>query len=204
MTDECGPWQPLTVDQVAQVFAGAPFRWWLTGGVALELFARRTWRQHEDIDVGICRDDAPLVYDWLRDFELFVAAGGQLRRWSGEPLSAEHNENNLWVKRAADGPFVLDMAIGAGDATEWVYRRDPRIRRPWPDTLLCTTDRVPYLAPEVQLLFKSQGLRTKDTRDAEVVIPLLNSSRHAWLRSHLQSDHPWHVLMDDRSAAQAP
>jgi GNAT superfamily N-acetyltransferase len=204
MTDEFGPWEPWTVEQVATLFAGAPFRWWLTGGIALELFACRSWRQHEDLDVGICRGDAPRIHDWLRDFELFVAACGRLRTWSGEPLSDQQSENNVWVKRTASGPFVFDIAIGAGDAGEWVYRRDPRIRRPWEETLLRTADGVPYLAPEIQLLFKSKGLRAKDTRDADVVIPLLESDRRAWLRSHLPAEHPWQALIDGRKAAHAP
>jgi hypothetical protein len=203
MTDEFGPWEPLTVEQIVRLFVGAPFRWWLSGGIALELFTHRSWRQHDDIDIGICRKDAPLVHDWLRDFELFVAANGRLRRWSGEPLSAEHNENNVWVKRAGDGPFAVDIAVGDGDATKWVYRRDPGVRRSWADTLLLTADGVPYLAPEVQLLFKSKGLRAKDTGDAELVIALLDTSRRAWLRSQLQPDHPWRALVDGRKVTQA-
>jgi hypothetical protein len=199
MADEFGPWEPLTVEQIAQLFAGAPFRWWLTGGVALELFACRSWRQHEDIDVGICRDDAPLLHDWLCDFELFVAAGGRLRRWNGEPLSAHHNEDNVWMRQTAGGPFAIDIAIGAGEAAEWVYRRNPRIRCPWEDAVLRTTDGVPYLAPEVQLLFKSKGLRAKDTCDAEVIIPLLDRNRRTWLGSHLQPNHPWHALIGSKT-----
>lgn len=204
MTDEFGPWEPLTVEQIARLFVGAPFRWWVTGGIALELFAHRSWRHHDDIDIGICREDAPLVYEWLRDFELFVAAGGRLRRWGGEPLTAERNEDNVWVKRAGGGPFAFDISVGEGDAATWVYRRDPDVRRAWADTVLLTADGVPYLASEVQLLFKSKGVRAKDTRDAEAVIPLLDSSRRAWLRSHLQPDHPWLALLDGRKGTHAP
>lgn len=196
MTDELGPWHPLTVVEVVQLFADAPFRWWLTGGMALELFACRSWRHHDDIDVGICRDDAGAVHSWLHDFELFIAAGGRLRKWRGEPLSDEQNENNVWVKRVADASFVMDIAIGAGGAAEWVYRRDPRVRRPWAHTLLQAPDGAPYLAPDIQLLFKSKGLRAKDTSDAKSVIPLLNSSRRAWLARHLQPNHPWQALID--------
>lgn len=34
MMDEFGPWEPWSVEQIAQLFVGAPFRWWLTGGIA--------------------------------------------------------------------------------------------------------------------------------------------------------------------------
>src|SRR5919199_2616952 len=99
MTDEFGPWEPNSIEELTDLFAGAPFRWWFTGGVALELFAGRSWRQHDDIDVGICRVDAPALYAGLSNLALYVAAGGRLRRWSGEALSAQQHENNVWVKQ---------------------------------------------------------------------------------------------------------
>ncbi len=57
--------------------------------------------------------------------------------------------------------------------------------------MLHSADAVPYLAPEIQLLFKSKGLRAKDDLDAETVIPLLAPERRRWLRDHLPADHPW-------------
>jgi hypothetical protein len=56
-------------------------------------------------------------------------------------------------------------------------------------------DGVPYLAPEIQLLFKSKGLRPKDYEDARRVIPLLNEEQRAWLRAHLPSGHEWTELL---------
>ncbi|MET0421586.1 MAG: hypothetical protein ABW073_07755 [Acidimicrobiia bacterium] len=35
---------PLTLDEVVSVFAPASFRWWITGGQALDLHLGRTWR----------------------------------------------------------------------------------------------------------------------------------------------------------------
>ena len=48
----------------------------------------------------------------------------------------------------------------------------------------------PYLAPELQLLFKSKDNRTKDDRDATEVIPALNDEQRRRLRALLPGDHP--------------
>ncbi len=192
MTDrDYGPWTPATTPELVDVFAGARFRWWITGGVALELHTGRSWRAHADADVGICRVDAPALHDLLSDMHPYVAADGRLRPWDGGPLSGAHSENNLWVKREEGGAWWLDVAVGDGDEREWRYRRDPGVRRDWDDAVLHSADAVPYLAPEIQLLFKSKGLRAKDDLDAETVIPLLAPERRRWLRDHLPADHPW-------------
>jgi hypothetical protein len=54
---------------------------------------------------------------------------------------------------------------------------------------------VPYLAPELQLLFKSMHLRSKDHGDARRVIPILENERRIWLSDHLDPDHPWQTTI---------
>lgn len=193
-----GPWTPLAVSDVVSLFDGAPFRWWVTGGVALELFAGRRWRNHDDLDVGVSRCDGSAVFAWLRAFDIHVAANGSLRPWGGEALHETGFENNLWVRRSEAEPWVLDVTIGAGDVDRWIYRRDPAISRRWSEAVLTTADGVPFLAPELQLLFKSKSRRPKDDLDAETVIADLDGTRRGWLREHLDATHGWqHLLRSD-------
>src|SRR5947209_7130682 len=166
-----GRWQPLTVPQIAALFADAPFRWWISGGMALELHTGRSWRTHEDADVGIRRVDAVLLSAVLDGWDVHVASQGVLRPWGGAPLDAARNENNLWCRSAPSEPWALDVTISDGDDDEWVFRRDPAVRRPWNEAVLLAGDGVPFLAPELQLLFKSKDLRAKDDVDAREVIP---------------------------------
>ena len=194
---DLGPWRPAPLDEVVERFARAPFRWWIAGGHALELHTGRSWRPHADTDVGICRADARQLPVVLAGWEIAVAAAGELRPWSGEALSLERHENNLWARSEADGPWELDVTIGEGDAEEWRDRRDPRLRLPWEEVVLRTRDGVPYLAPEIQLLFKAKGLRLKDDADARQVLPALCADRRAWLRAWLGDGHPWQVLLRD-------
>lgn len=193
---ELGPWEPLPLPAVSELMAPYPRRWWISGGHALELALRRSWREHEDTDVSVLRQDAPLLLDALSGWEIHVAAAGVLRLWHGEPLRVDADENNLWCRRAPDGPWEIDVTISHGDDDDWAYRRDPGFRLPWRCAVLTRDDStLPFLAPELQMLFKSKGLRPKDHLDAEVVIPELTPEATATLRSRLPEDHPWLRLL---------
>jgi hypothetical protein len=192
---ELGPWSPLTIGSVVETFAPASFRWWVSGGHALELHEQRSWREHDDTDVGVVRSDLPAVYELLSHWDVHVAAAGQLTRWRGEPLAADRHQNNLWCRTTATGPWVLDVTIGAGSDERWVYRRDHSVQVPWDVAVLRTADGIPYLAPELQLLYKSNRVRPKDDIDAAEVIPGLDASRREFLARALARDHPWRRLL---------
>jgi hypothetical protein len=91
---------------------------------------------------------------------------------------------------------VLDIVVGEGDDDEWIYRRDPSVRRPWRDAVLRTGEGLSYLAPELQLLFKSGNPRPKDDEDLAEVLPHLDPSRRAALAELLPADHPWLAVVN--------
>jgi hypothetical protein len=186
-----GEWFPLTIRETAALFVGAPFRWWISGGQALELFTGRSWRRHDDTDVGICRQDAPALPDILGGWDLHLASSGRLTPWSGEPLWAELNQNNVWCRPSPSSPWRIDVTIGEGNEHEWIYRRDPSLRLPWREAVLQSEEGIPYLAPELQLLFKSKKVRPKDEEDAREVIGSLTASRRSRLTHWLPEGHPW-------------
>lgn len=134
----------------------------------------------------------------LDGWQIAVAADGELRLWEGAPHVADRHENNLWCRREPHGPWELDVIVGGGDGDEWIYRRDPGIRLPWELAVLRTPAGVPYLAPEVQLLFKAKGRRPKDHVDAREVIPSLGTARLDRLAAWLDPDHPWQELLTAR------
>lgn len=188
----------MPLAELVERFTGAPCRWWITGGVALELHLGRSWRAHDDSDVGLVRVDLPLIRDLLVGWDLHLAAGGRLRPWDGAPVGPATDDdgaNNLWCRPHPSAPWALDVTIGDGGDGSWIFRRDPNLRRPWAKAVLETTDGVPYLAPELQLLFKSKNARPKDDVDAAEVIPELEASRRSVLAALLPVDHPWQQLM---------
>lgn len=192
---EFGPWDPLNLETAIATFETAPFRWWVAGGHALDLHLQRSWREHEDTDIGILRNDLPVVFAHLDQWDVHVAAAGRLRPWNGETLHRERHENNLWCRATTTGPWFLDVMIGEGDDNRWMFRRDPSVQLPWERAVLHATDGVPYLAPELQLLYKSSGLRPKDDIDAAEVIPMLSAHQREYLARHLDHPHPWRSLV---------
>lgn len=192
--DDLGSWAALSVTAAREVFRTARFRWFFSGGHALELALGDSWRPHGDLDVGVCRGDLDAVYCHLQDWELFVAAAGSLSPWDGRPLSLERHENNVWARRNANAPWAFDLTVGGGDTDVWWSRRDPEIRLPWTEAVQ-QADGIPYLAPHVQLLMKAKSPRPKDDLDAEMVVPALASSQRQWLAEHLPGEHPWLGLM---------
>ncbi len=187
-------WEPLSVGEAVDLFLNAPFRWWISGGHALELHTNQAWRAHTDLDIGITRTQAPSVHGWLSGWDLLISSAGRLSGWAGRPLSAERHENNVWARRTPGEAWAFDLTIGSGDDERWVYRRDPSWSLPWGEAVLLSPKGVPYLAPELLLLFKSKNPGPKDDHDAEQVIPMLGANAQQRLRTHLEAGHNWQRL----------
>jgi hypothetical protein len=84
------------------------------------------------------------------------------------------------------------------DGDVWICRRDQRIRRPYVEIIQRTLDGIPYLAPEIVLLFKAKNPRDKDEADFRGVLPLLDRGRRLWLDDALaviSPTHPWRVAV---------
>ncbi len=58
-------------------------------------------------------------------------------------------------------------------------------------------DGIPYLQPEIQLLYKAPGLRAEDQADFAATLPHLDQRRRQWLREAMlrttAKQHPWVV-----------
>ena len=90
--------------------------------------------------------------------------------------------------------------LNEADGDDWVYRRDFRIRRAL-GALVWRRDGIPYLAPEVQLLFKAKASRARDEADFEATLPLLNDGQRQWLGDALalaEPTSPWNAPLTER------
>ena len=87
-----GRWEPIDLPDAVALFRGAPFRWWVSGGMALEPYTGRTWREHDDIDIGVVRGDLPGLAAVLDGWDLWVAAAGAPEPWAGQALRVESHQ----------------------------------------------------------------------------------------------------------------
>jgi hypothetical protein len=83
----------------------------------------------------------------------------------------------------------VEITIAAGGFPEI------RVTRPFGELIRRTPGGVPYLAPEIALLFKAKHARPKDVHDFTGVLPLLDPAARAWLSSALERVHPGHAWL---------
>ena len=189
-----GPWEPYEVAEMAAALREVAVLWWVAGGCALEAFVGRRWREHEDVDFGCFREDAPALRRAIGGWDVHVAdPPGTLRRWAvGEPLPP--HAHGAWVRERAGTPWRFQCLLDEREGDSWVYRRDARIRRPVA-SLTWERDGVRHLAPEIQLLYKSKDRRPKDETDFREALPRLDGARRLWLADALRRTDPAHAWL---------
>jgi hypothetical protein len=189
--DQLGRWSPLSLGELAVLFRHADFPWWVGGGWALDLFVGRHTRTHDDLDVNVLRRDQHAARRLLDGWDLHVAAGGRLRPFRPEDW-LQPNDNDIWCRPAPTAPWALQLMLTDTDGQRWVFRRNPAIRRPLAQISRRSPQGIPYLAPEIQLLFKAKDPRPKDEADFQTVHPLLDQPSRRWLADALATTHPGH------------
>ncbi|MFE5208910.1 nucleotidyltransferase domain-containing protein [Streptomyces sp. NPDC056600] len=180
-------WTPW---EVARRLAGIGTPWCVAAGWALDLFRGERTRAHGDIEIAIPAAGFPEV---RRRFpgHVFDAVGGG-RVWEGAPPEALAAVHQTWLREPATGDYLLDVFREPHDGDTWIYRRDERIRLPYADVVRRTPDGIPYLAPELVLLFKAGHTRPKDQADFEATVPHLTATGRAHLAALLARAHPEH------------
>jgi hypothetical protein len=181
-------WEPFDVATVQRLFAPVDARWWLSGGVAWEVFVGSMWREHGDIDVSVWRGDWPRVEPYLVDaLDLHVAQRGVLTPLAERGVTDD--VRNLWARERSGGPWRVQVNLEDGDGTRWRYRRDSRVERAW-DDVIWHHGALPFVNPAVQLLWKARDVVGKDQLDFDAVAPRLPATERAWLAEAIALAHP--------------
>ncbi|WP_382464819.1 nucleotidyltransferase domain-containing protein [Streptomyces noursei] len=176
-----GNWEPASLSEAVALFAGRDVRWWMAGGIAVELAVGRVLRPHGDLDVLVLRRDQLAVQRALAGWEWWAAdPPGSLRPWSpGELLP--FGVHDVWCRPGPDRPWRVQFMLDESQGTEWVSRRDARVRRPVGALGATSAAGVPFLVPEVQLYYKAKSPRPKDEVDFAAALPVLDGTQRRWL-----------------------
>lgn len=180
-------WRP---EQVAERLVGVSVPWCVAAGWALDLFRGRQSRPHGDLEIAVPSAGFAQVRDCFPEYVFDAVGSGRI--WPGagaETLAATHQ---TWLRDPANGRFLLDVFREPHDNGTWICRRDRSLRLPYDAVVERTADGIPYLVPELVLLFKAKSPRPKDHTDFAGVLPLLDRVRQDVLAGWLDRRHPGH------------
>jgi Aminoglycoside-2''-adenylyltransferase len=183
-------WRSVGPAEVRDWLAPISEPWWIAGGWALDLFLGEVSRPHGDIDVGIFRGDAPKICATLSAWEFFEAQAGSLTRLEPDtaPRRAVHS---LWARRRGERVWAFELMLDEG-GRDWTFRRNSGIRRPLESAIHRSSEGIPYLAPEIQLLYKAKEFRARDQADLERVVGRLHQDARIWLKTSIAGMYPHH------------
>ena len=178
--EESSLWGPFDVAVVLELLSDSDVLWWLSGGQALDVFLQRSSSALTATSTSAC--DGPIgqrCNAFLRHrLDVKIAHNGVLSDATDGPLDNE--VNGFWARDVSGGPWRLQINLELVDDTDWVYRRDLRIRRPLREVVWWRGP-LPYVNPAVQLLWKATDPGPKDELNHTAVMPLLSGAERQWL-----------------------
>ncbi|MGY4981543.1 nucleotidyltransferase domain-containing protein [Streptomyces sp. 900105755] len=181
------PWRP---EQVADRLGGVGGPWCVAAGWALDLFRGEQSRPHGDLEIAVPVAGFAEVRDRFPEYVFDAVGSGRVWAAAGEEaLAATHQ---TWARDPVSGRFLFDVFREPHEGSTWICRRDESLRLPYGAIIERTADGIPYLVPELVLLFKAKEPRPKDHADFDGVLPLLSRARRDALRAWLTRAHPGH------------
>ncbi|WP_411080462.1 nucleotidyltransferase domain-containing protein [Streptomyces sp. cmx-18-6] len=180
-------WRP---ERVADRLDGVDAPWCVAAGWALDLFRGEQSRPHGDLEIAVPAAAFPEIRRRFPEHAFDAAGSGRVWPAAGaEELAATHQ---TWVRDPASGQFLFDVFREPHEGGTWICRRNEELRLPYDAIIERTADGIPYLIPELVLLFKAKAARPKDRADFDGTVPLLGRARRAVLGEWLEFVHPGH------------
>jgi hypothetical protein len=195
------PWDPWRPEDIARLLAGVTVPWYVAGGWAIDLFLGTQTRAHSDLEIAVPASAFAAIRAALPDHEFDVVGDG--RRW---PLDspAFRVMFQTWAREPATGVYRVDVFREPERDGGWVCRRDASIWLPYEHLIRRTSGGIPYVAPEVALLFKAKwSALPKNQADFAATVPLLGGGAGDWLRRALLRVHPGHPWIEALGGAAA-
>jgi len=195
-------WDPWSPDEVARRLSGSTAPWCVAGGWAIDLCLGQVTREHEDLEIALPRGRADEILPRFPECDFFAVDSGEAWLWSPETGDSSHQ---TWVRERSTGSWRFDLVREPHDGDIWICRRNPAIRMPYKILIRRTPDGIPFVVPEVTLLFKAKATREKDEADFTNVLPHLERHALEWLHDALHvthPDHPWIERLRDALEAR--
>ena len=185
-------WSP---EEITRRLAGVDTPWCVAAGWALDLFRGRQTRAHGDLEIAIPAARFPEVRDRFPGYVFDAVSSGRIWENAAEDVLAATHQT--WLRDPATDNYLVDVFREPHDGATWICRRDETIRLPYNDIIHHTAEGVPYLAPELVLLFKAKHARPKDQADFDGTVPHLAPAQRENLAGLIARVHPGHPWLAD-------
>jgi hypothetical protein len=183
-------WTPA---EVARRLAGVTAPWYVAAGWAIELFRGERTRPHHDIEIGVPAARFPEIRAAFPGYAFDAVGSG--RTWADPSPEVLASVHQTWLRDPASGDYLLDVFREPHDGDTWICRRDETIRLPYADIIARTADGIPYLVPELALLFKAKSLLPKDQADFDAAVPRMTARQRDTLAGFLARVYPGHAWL---------
>ena len=162
--------------------------WWVAGGWAIDLHLGQQHRPHKDVDIAVLRRDQRDLRSCFSGWSLQkVLKGASQPWWPNEMLQLPIHE--VHAEREAEH---LEFLFNESAEDLWVFRRNPSISMPLERVSRRSAEGVPYLCPEIVLLYKAKAPREHDLEDFHRACETLDTDAKQWLAAALNTCHPGH------------
>jgi hypothetical protein len=190
-------WQPVDAHRrLANV--AAP--WCVAAGWAVDLFLGGGLREHSDLEIAAPAARFAEVLAALPELEFFALVDRRARSVEeGEPVLRPPSHQTWGLDRPA-GVWRIDVFREPSDGDTWLCRRDETIRLPYGELIEHTAAGIPYVRPEIALLFQAKHALPKDDADLAAALAVLEPERCAYLAELIERVHPGHRWLESIKA----
>jgi len=193
--------------ELADRLSGLDGPWYIAGGWAIDLYLGGQRRDHKDVDIAIFRQDQLAIQAYFLDrgWKLwkYIGDSERVEPWSvGEQLTLP--DRGIFAEPLDVAMPRMDILLSEQNGDRWYYHVDSRITHPIKTLGLRSDLGVPFLSPEIVLLFKARHVSIEhpydlahqetDQKDFQDVRRFLTAERRAWLAEAIRllySNHPW-------------
>lgn len=199
-----------------ELLKNGDFEYAFCGGFAIELFLNRTIRKHGDIDVSAYWYDRDKIIPYMQSlgWNVYEMCGGGIAHHITDVKFQIKAKRNIFcfkdgcslVKLSPHGEIdmyyldfdhsgqtkldFIEFLFNNRNADSFLYARNENISQPIKKAIL-TRDRIPYLAPELVLLYKSTDPDREDYQlDYDSVKVEMSVEQRDWLDFALKAMNP--------------
>jgi len=164
--------------------------WYFAAGWAIDLYLNKNTRNHDDVELAIYREDQQEIHELLgKHWRMEVIKDRKQYLWQKDDyIGLPHHQ--IHVKNPQTKIILFDIFLLDNDKSNWIFRRNKKITMDIEKIYRLNSENLPYLTPEINLLFKAKEMREKDIHDFNQTLGYLGNEEKSWLLDALRIEYP--------------